>query len=219
LRFAVAALTLIFIGVNAHAGGSCGSFVDPKRRSTINFAPIRGFVEVCSLDGALCDLLTKGYPPSVTTIAYFVTNQDWQLHVKGSLKGFSRYLIGQRGHSWSREEFLEFKNRVRSDQGTVPDHTNLPAVVESLGRASLGVTAESADSISFGVIMKLAPSGGTMGGPFYLASVNTALEINGETLALYAFDRANNANDGAGAQALMAQWLGCIEARNTHGAL
>jgi hypothetical protein len=218
VRIALAALILI-LGVNAHAGGSCGSLIDPKRRSTINFAPIDGFVDVCSLDAALCDLLTRGYPPSVTTIAYFVTDQDWQLHLRGSLKGFSRYLIGQRGHSWSREEFLEFKNRVRSNQGKVPDHTDLPAVVESVGRASLGVTAESADSISFGVIMKLAPSDGTMSGPFYLASVNTALEINGETLSLYAFARANNANDGAVAQALMAQWLACIDARNPHAAL
>jgi hypothetical protein len=215
----VFALISIFLCVNAQADGSCGSFADAQRRSAINFAPVAGFVEVCSRDAALCEVLTRGYPSSVTTIAYFVTHQDWQIHLKDTRQGFSKYLIGQRGHSWSRDEFLDFKDRVRSNQGTVPDHTDLPAVVESLGRASLGVTAESDNSISFGVIMKLAPSQDTVGAPFYLASVNTALEINGETLSLYAFDRATNANDGAAARALMDQWLACIKARNPRGAL
>jgi hypothetical protein len=215
----VVALIVIFLGVNAQADGTCGSFADSQRRSAINFAPVVGFVEVCSLDAALCDVLTRGYPSSVTTIAYFVTRQDWQTHLKDKRQGFSQYLIGQRGHSWSRDEFLEFKNHVRSGQGTVPDHTELPAVVESLGRASLGVTAESDDSISFGVVMKLAHSQDAVGAPFFLASVNTVLQINGETLSLYAFDRATNANDGAGARALMEQWLACIKARNVRGAI
>jgi hypothetical protein len=143
VRF-ILALIAILLAVNAQPDGSCGSFVDSRHRSVINFAPVVGFVEVRSRDADLCDVLTKGYPPSVATVAYFVTRQDWQLHLKDKRQGFTQYLIGQRGHRWSRDEFLEFKNRVRSNLGTVSDHTDLPAIVESLGRASLGVTAESA---------------------------------------------------------------------------
>jgi hypothetical protein len=62
--------------------------------------------------------------------------------------------------------------------------------------------------------MKLAHSQDAVGAPFFLASINTVLQINGETLSLYAFDRATNPNDGAGARALMDRWLACIKARN-----
>jgi hypothetical protein len=46
----------------------CGSFRDAQDRSSVDFAPLNGFVDVCSRDFQLCVLLTQGYPLEVNTI-------------------------------------------------------------------------------------------------------------------------------------------------------
>jgi len=71
----------------------CESFRDSRGRSSIDFAPLHGYTDVCSRDFQLCVMLTLGYPPRVQTIAYFVPNAEWQKYKEGKHKGFSRYLI------------------------------------------------------------------------------------------------------------------------------
>ncbi len=127
----------------------CESFRDSRGRSSIDFAPLHGYTDVCSRDFQLCVMLTLGYPPSVQTIAYFVPNAEWQKYKEGKHKGFSRYLIAQRAVlTLSSEEFADFKPYVRSQQGTVADHSESPSLFELKGRVPLGVVEESADSIS-----------------------------------------------------------------------
>ena len=87
----------------------CGSFRDARDRSAIDYAPLEGFVDVCSRDFQLCVALTQGYPPSVKTIGYFVPAQEWERYQEGDRTGFSRYLIGQRATAMSELEFNEFK--------------------------------------------------------------------------------------------------------------
>jgi hypothetical protein len=61
--------------------------------------------------------LTAGYPPSVQTIGYFVPVEQWQSYQNGQHKGFSPYLIAQKGRTLSPEEFEDFKRYVHSRQG------------------------------------------------------------------------------------------------------
>lgn len=146
-----------FIGLIASAIGAkdCPPFVDSRDRSSIDFAPLAGYTDVCSRDVQLCVSLTQGYPPSTQTIGYFVPDAEWQDHQKGKHEGFSRYLIAQRGRTLSSDQFVDFKRYVHSQQGDVEDHTKLPSVFESQGRISLGVVDEAEDMIAFGAILKL----------------------------------------------------------------
>jgi hypothetical protein len=117
----------------------CWSFRDSRGRSSVNFAPLHGYTEICSQDFQLCVMLTQGYPPSVQTIGYFVLDDEWQRYKQKKQKGFSQYLIAQRGRTLSREEFAEFKQYIRSQHAQVMDHTELPSTLELRGRVTLGV--------------------------------------------------------------------------------
>jgi hypothetical protein len=211
----VTVLILTLTASAAFAGVRCGSFVDPGHRSMVDFAPLSGFVDVCSKDVLLCTALTQGYPPSITTIGYFVPVDDWQRYQRGDRSGFPRYLIGQRASSWSAAEFATFKQYLHSTQGITPDHTALVDGLASQGRAPLGIVNEGPAFISFGVVMQLSATEGPGTQAFYLASINAALQLHSETLTLYAFDKAAQLNDGGGAKSLMTSWLRCIMSRNS----
>jgi hypothetical protein len=121
----------------------------------VDLAPLPGFIDVCSRDFQLCVMLTEGYPPSVQTIGYFVPVEEWERYQKGRHKGFSRYLIAQKGETLSAESFADFKRYVHSQQGNIADHTKLATVFESHGSVSLGIIDETPDSISIGTVLKL----------------------------------------------------------------
>ncbi len=209
----VCAAILVGLAYSAFAE-PCGSFRDARGRSSVDFAPPNGFVDVCSRDFQLCVLLTEGYPPEVTTVAYFVPGEEWQKYQKGQHKGFSRYLIAQRGQTRSPDEFSELKRYVKAQQGNVPDHTELPRILQSQGKIPLGVTEETEDSISFGVIMKLASADGHLNGSPFLACINIMLRLKGETLALYVHDTAANMSDSKSVRQLAKDWLKCIREQN-----
>ncbi len=154
----------------------CDSFRDPKGRSVVDFAPPSGFLDVCSRDAALCDLVTRGYPQSVQTIGYFVPAEEWLRYQKRELRGFSRYLIGQRGRTLSAKDFSDFKSYVHEKQGDIPDHTELPKHLKDFGQVPLGITGETDDSLSMGMLMNLGPADGSQ---LVLASINIALQLKG----------------------------------------
>jgi len=192
----------------------CGSFRDERERSRVNFAPLDGFVDVCSRDFQLCVKLTQGYPPSVKTIGYFVPAEEWQRYQKGDKGGFSCYLIGQRATTMSDSEFDGFKQYIHSQEGSMPDHTEAPATVELEERMPLGIVDETADSISFGAVMRFQPTGTAVLAPLWLGSINIVLQLKGETLCLYAFDTLKTSTDTQNLKSLAARWLKCIRARN-----
>ena len=61
----------------------------------IEVAPPAGFVDVSALDADVCESLTADYPPQVRTLAYFVTQTEWQRFRRQPSVGFSLYLIAQ----------------------------------------------------------------------------------------------------------------------------
>jgi hypothetical protein len=70
----------------------CGSFALPVDGRNLDLAPPHGFVEICGQDANLCRTLTAGYPPSVPTLGYFVSPEDWKRFKSGPPIGFTRYL-------------------------------------------------------------------------------------------------------------------------------
>src|SRR5439155_10325479 len=119
MKFAFAVAFLFSLGGSTVCGDSCGSFRDARGRSWVDLAPLPGFIDVCSRDFQLCVMLTEGYPPSVQTIGYFVPVEEWERYQKGQHKGFSRYLIAQKGETLSAESFADFKRYVHSQQGNI----------------------------------------------------------------------------------------------------
>src|ERR1700730_4993428 len=118
----VCSLTALILGIlSLTAAENCGSFRDTRGRSAVDFAPLPGYVDVCSQDFQLCTKLTQGYPPSVQTIGYFVLDNEWQRYKKGEEKGFTQYLIAQRGRDLSNEQFSGLKRYVHSQQGNIRD--------------------------------------------------------------------------------------------------
>ena len=208
---------LVALSASALAGAQrCGNFRDSRSRSSVDFAPLEGYTDVCSRDFQLCVALTLGYPPSVETIGYFVPNAQWQAYKTGKLKGFSRYLIAQRsGRTLSSEEFTDFKRYVHAQQGAVADHSKVPSFFEVQGRMPLGIVDETEDSISYGTVVKLEKKDQSEHSSELVGAINIAFQLKGESLSLYVFDVVKDPNDVTKIKALAKQWLQCIRHQNT----
>jgi hypothetical protein len=208
----VVVFLLCLVGSVLHAD-SCGSFRDARGRSSVDVAPLPGFVDVCSRDFQLCVMLTQGFPPSVQTIGYFVPVEEWERYQTGQHKGFSRYLIAQKARTLSAEDFAGFKRYVHSQNGNIPDHTKLASLLESHGQVSLGIVDETSDSISIGTVAKLTEP--ALKRDLQTAAINIALQIKGESLSLYAYDSAKDANDTDRVKELAKHWVQCIRKQNS----
>ncbi|PYK20140.1 MAG: hypothetical protein DME55_03155 [Verrucomicrobia bacterium] len=158
-------------------------------------------------------MLTQGYPPSVQTIGYFVPVEEWERYQNGQHKGFSRYLIAQKGRTLSTEEFADFKHYVHSKNGNIPDHTKLASLLESRGQASLGIVDETSDSISIGTVVKLTEP--ALKRDLQTAAINVALQIKGESLSLYVYDGVKDTNDTDRVKELAKRWVQCIRKQNS----
>ena len=213
MKFAFALAFLLSFGGSIACADSCGSFRDTRGRSAVDVAPLPGFVDICSRDFQLCVMLTQGYPPSVQTIGYFVPVEEWERYRNGQHKGFSRYLIAQKGRTLSTEEFADFKRYVHSQQGNIPDHSSLAALFESHGNASLGILDETPDSISTGTVSKLTET--ALKRDLLLAAINVALQIKGESLSLYVYDTIKDANDTGGVKQFTKRWVQCVRTQNS----
>jgi len=192
------------------ADSSCGSFQASVAPPPLELAPPAGFVEICSRDTALCAKLASGYPPTAKTVGYFVTSQEWDQYREGRLSGFTRYLIAQVSEGTAPSEFPDLKNFIRSQQGVIPDNTELSPVFDAVGRSNIGVFEDSETAISSGVVMKLQPA--TSGPPadLILASANTAFLTKGRVLSLYAFTDVTAKPSAEPVKQLTREWLKCL---------
>jgi len=213
MKYLHAAPVLLLLISAAVFADSCDSFRDARGRSSVDVAPLPGFVDVCSRDFQLCVMLTQGYPPSVETIGYFVPAEQWQRYQEGQHKGFSPYLIAQKARTLSTEDFAEFKRYVHSQQGNIPDHTELAMVFESRGQVSLGIIDETPDSIWIGSLAKLTET--AFKRDLFLAAINVALQIKGESLSLYVYDDIKDVNDTDRVKQLTKRWVQCIKTQNS----
>ena len=126
------------------------------------------------------------------------------------------YLIAPLAGSMSPDKLPGLKRYLHSQQGEIPDSTALPSILASHGRVPLGIVSETADSISFGTVMKLEshqPSSQSLA----LASINSAIIVRDRVLSLYAFDTVKSPSTVEPLKALSEKWLTCLR-RNNHSA-
>ena len=192
----------------------CDSWRAPIGDSTIDLAPPRGFIEVCSLDAQLCDVLTAGFPPSVRTLGYFATRRDWELFRSDSSAGFKHYLIAQLTLNRTAEQLSGFKAYLRSQQGNIPDHSELPRMLTAQGRVPLGILAETPTSISFGVVMAARPVTSPSAESIVLVASNSAAAVKNRLLSLYVYLDYRNEADIDTVKAVTQRWLQCIADAN-----
>ena len=95
-----------------------------------------------------------------------------------------------------------FQAYARSQQGTVADHSESPSLFELKWRVPLGVVEESADSISYGTVLKLEHKNQSERASELLAAINIALQLKDESLSLYVFDVVKDLRDVAKTKAL-----------------
>ena len=177
--------------VCAFAQDSCVPTIRSAGTFQIDLSIPGRFVDMCAEDAALCRTLTSGYPASVSTLAYFVLPEEWKA-TKENPRGFKRYLIAQLSASMTPDKLPGFKQYLHSQQGQVPDHTALPTVLTSRGRAPLGIVSETPDSISFGTVMRLESTRTSQ--EVALASINSAIIMRDRVLSLYVFDEVQDPN-------------------------
>ena len=207
----LAALFIVTAVGSAWAGPRCEAF--NVSDSDLKLDPPADMIDVCSRDSELCQKLTNGYPPSVKTLAYFVTMSEWKEYQAGKRLGFSRYLIGQEALGMTSSAFGGLKDFIRLRQGDMPDNSTLPAVLQSTGRVNLGVLEESTDAIVVGVVSKVqSPAPGPQ--EIILASSNVALLSRERVLSLYVFVDITRDSDYSPMRQLTDEWLGCIREAN-----
>ena len=194
-------------------GPICEPFVAIVDGTSLDLAPPAGFVEICGQDAQLCHDLTAGYPSSVRTIGYFVLSEEWKQFRKERM-GFSRYLIAQLALKLSPSDLPGYKQYLRSNQSSVPDHTSLVKIFELKGRAPIGIFLDTEDSIAFGQIMKLKMNPPAPPKDLILASTNVMLVAKGKMLSLYAFDDITENMDVEAVKELTRKWLGCLRTAN-----
>ena len=140
-RFLFTVLAII-VPFSALAQDACVPTIRSAGPFQIDVSPPGHFIDVCAEDATLCKTLTSGYPPTVSTLAYFVLPDEWNA-AKEKPRGFTRYLIAQLSGSMSPEKLPGFKQYLHSQQGQIPDHTALPSVLAARGRVPLGIVSET----------------------------------------------------------------------------
>ena len=205
---------LAFLPAALGAQGPCAARPFSVAGTKLELLPLAGFVEICGQDTALCRRLTAGYPTSTTTFGYFVPQQEWEAYRRGTVQGFNQYLIAQGAGSMSPSDLPGFKRHIRAKQGDIPDHTRLPALLESGGRVPLGVFDESESSISFGVVMSMRPAGSGESKVMRLVATNSVLALGPQVLSLYVYRRFAAASDVDLAKEQTKAWLRCLRKAN-----
>jgi hypothetical protein len=197
------------------SGTACGQFRASLEGTSIDLAPPPGFVEICAKDRRLCSLLTSGFPPSVTTIGYFVPVEKWAARERGEHPRLTRYLIAQ-GTSTGEDAFPALKNFLRERAGRIPDHSRVTESLEHMERVDLGVLDEGADFISMGVIIKaqLSASGASPGPQ---VAINTAFVDQGHVLSLYTHCAFAGPRDEEECKRLTTEWLACLRGAAQQG--
>ena len=192
----------------------CDSWRARARDTTIDLAPPRGFIEVCSIDEPLCSVLTAGYPPSVKTLGYFVARNDWERFQRDSSLGLNHYLIAQVALNRTADQLPGFKAYLRAQQGDIPDHSQLPSTLAAQGRVPLGILAETPSSISSGVVMAARPVISSKSESIVLVASNSAAAVSGRLLSLYVYLDYKNESDIDSVRAVTKKWVQCIADAN-----
>src|SRR5258707_10884785 len=117
-RFLLTVLAMI-VPFSALAQDACVPTIRSAGPFQIDVSPPGHFIDVCAEDASLCKTLTSktltsGYPPTVSTLAYFVLPDEWKAAKEKPPRGFTRYLIAQLSGSMSPDKLPGFKQYLHS---------------------------------------------------------------------------------------------------------
>lgn len=174
-------------------------------------APPTPYVEICSQDTRLCEYLTRGYPPDVVTVGYFVAAAEWDAHRRDPTTNFDHYLIAQLSTRITPADLPGFKAYVHSNHSEIPDHSKVPEHLSAEGHVGLGILGESDSSITFGTVMQMRRAGVEQ---IQLVATNSALVVSGRILSLYVYRTMRDTTDIGAATRLTGTWIGCIQRAN-----
>jgi len=208
------AILFLLLSFGRLGAQDCASRRAQAGDSSVDLAPLPGYIEVCSLSSQLCRVLTGGYPPSVVTLGYFVDSADWNSFRKDSAIGFKQYLIAQFAKMMSPQQLAGFKEYLRSQEGNTPDDRSLASVLAARGRVPLGILGETRTSISFGTIMSARPMTATNAEPIVLVATNTAAVLKNHMFSLYVFRNYHGQADIDSTKAITQRWLQCLARAN-----
>ncbi len=199
---------------------SCESFIDPKGRSSIDFAPLSGLIDICSRDELMCFLLMVDSPESRKTLAVFVSSEEWERSRKFEVIEHSRSMSVQRVDSMSIEKFKNAKDDVRK-RAYVSDQNQPVGALQLKEDIPLGVVEEADDMISTARLARLTPP--TNEGllkSVTTVSVLTLLRLKSEILFLETTEQwmfpfySGPEPSSESTKRLAKQWLDCIRDKN-----
>jgi hypothetical protein len=189
-----------------------GSYECKIENASINLCPPEHWVEILSKDALLAHRLTNGYPSSVRTLAYFVPLSEWEDFQKQKTIGFKHYFIFQLARNMSPDGLAGFKDYIKTKQGNMPDHSDLPRMYKLQGHVSLGVFDETDDSISFENLVKLefVP----LKEPIDMVAANSAIRMNKFVFSVYFYQSYHDDKDVEAVKKLTHDWVRAVEAKN-----
>jgi hypothetical protein len=193
------------------AQSACGSYVYAGTGGPIDLAPVAGYVEICSQDTQLCKYLTRGYPPDVITVGYFVAAPEWEAHRRDPTTNFDHYLIAQLSTRFTVADLSGFKAYVHSNHGEIPDRSKIPEHLTSEGHVGLGILDETDSSITFGTILQMQRAGVDH---LHIVATNSALVASGRIFSLYVYRNMRDTSDIGIATRQAKTWIGCIQRAN-----
>jgi hypothetical protein len=180
---------------------------------SLNLCPPEHWVEVLSKDPLIARRLTNGYPSSVRTLAYFVPLSEWESFQSKRAIGFEHYFIFQLAGHMSPDDLSGFKNHIKAKQGNMPDHSDLPRMLKSQGRVSLGGFDETEDSISFGILMNQKID--LLEKPADLVVANSAIRLNKFMFSVYFYQSYRGEKDIEAVKKLTCDWVRAVGTSNT----
>ena len=200
------------------AANACESFVDPKGRSVVDFAPLSGFVDNCWRSG-VCEMFLSIKSSPYYPVGLFLVPGEWDESRKGSLKGSRKQLFAQLLGPAKNDSVDDFKNVVRRWlKEPIADES------ESVGRTArkkvyTGVINESDGSISWSFTERTTDREDSTLFEI-LTGVGSFLKVRGETVLLYVtevwmppFEGGMEPN-GESTITLSKRWIDCIRDKN-----
>ena len=212
----IAALSLGLMALSPSSVRACGSFVDPKGRSRIDFAPLPGFVDNC-WQSPVCEMFVESSSNYPVALFLDPNHKDESFSRQTvSNKQLSAQVLNQH----AADNFDELRLYIKQ---SIPNLGSEPPITEGRvvkKKIPFGVFNESADSISWGFAersISLTDSSEILD---VSTVVGTHMKIQGMVVSLYVIEGWGSIStkgsepDGESTKLLAKRWIDCIREKN-----
>ena len=212
----VTVLGISLLALPLASASACESFIDPKGRSVVDFAPLPGFADDC-WQSPVCEMFLPLKDSPYYPVGLFFDPSESAAYrtealKKGSMKQLTAQLLGS-AKNGSMDDFKDFVRKMIKE--SIPD--------ESIGRGTTkktykDIVSESNDLISWGFTHT---SFGEDSRLFEIRTgIGTYLKVKGETVSLFVTEywrppfEGGREPDGESTKALSKRWIDCIRDKN-----